>query len=135
MLNRHFLKYPQKHIFQTVLTSKTHGETKKPVTKNTRTFGLTTGPRHASPIARLGPLRGDSVDLELQCGPSRRIWMGPKVTELKVKLRWMKCSCQFLNKELNISKIIIYLIEHFILFKFHEINYLKLVGILGDLYT
>ena len=59
--------------------------------------------------------------------------MGPRVTELKVALRWIKCSCQFLNNELNISKIIIYLIEHFILFKFHEINYVNLVGILTDL--
>ena len=56
-----------------------------------------------------------------------------RVTELQVELRWMKCSCQFLNKELNTSKIIIYLIEHFILFKFHGIKYVNLVGILTDL--
>lgn len=87
-------------------------------------------------IGRLGLVRGESVDLDLQCGPSRRIWMGPRVTEVKVELRWMKCRCQFLNNEVNTSKIIIYLIEHgFFLFKFHDINYVKLVGILTDLYT
>ena len=87
LLNRHFLKY-RKDFFQPVLTSKNMEKQKPPAELSASQLdGMHRQARSAS-----RGIRGSGAAVRSK---SEDFGWVQRVTELKVELRWIKCSCQF----------------------------------------